>query len=156
MEIWKPLKNFPSYNCSSEGRIMNIRTQRILKTYTDEHGVEKVTLRKNNKQYTVKVARLVAETYLGEQPGLEVRHKDGTKNCTDNLYWSTRREFIKMQFDSGARYSPRQIGVKVIETGESYNSYRACARSIGISQNEISQYFAGKRSNIKGYHFEHT
>ena len=38
MEIWKPLKNFPSYNGSTEGRIMNIRTQRIMRTYTNSKG----------------------------------------------------------------------------------------------------------------------
>ena len=59
MEIWKPLKNFPSYDGSSEGRIRNIRTQRILKTYINEKGYETVCLRKNGKQYTVKVSKVI-------------------------------------------------------------------------------------------------
>ena len=53
MEIWKPLKNFPSYNGSTEGRIMNIKTQRILKTFLNNDGYSQVCLRKNGKQYTV-------------------------------------------------------------------------------------------------------
>ena len=64
METWKPLKNFPSYNGSSEGRIMNIRTQRIMRTYINSKGYSVVCLRKNNKQYTVRVAKVIAETFL--------------------------------------------------------------------------------------------
>ena len=77
MEIWKPLKNFPSYDGSSEGRIRNIRTQRILKTYINEKGYETVCLRKNGRQYTVKVSKVIAETFLGEHPGMDVRNKNG-------------------------------------------------------------------------------
>ena len=43
MEIWKPIRDFPGYNASSEGRIMNVRTQRILKPVIDEYGYSKVT-----------------------------------------------------------------------------------------------------------------
>lgn len=88
MEIWKPLKNFPSYDGSSEGRIRNIRTQRILKTYINEKGYETVCLRKNGRQYTVKVSKVIAETFLGEHPGMDVRNKNGerSKSSVDTRY----------------------------------------------------------------------
>lgn len=157
METWKPLANFPSYNGSTEGRIMNIRTQRILKTFIDNKGYEKVCLRKNNKQYTVNVARVIGETFLGEHPGMDIRHKnnDRSENCVDNLYWSTRQETVRDAFNGGTKIPSRQIPVKVIETGEVYNSIRACARDINCSQTEICKYLVGKRSHVKGYHFEY-
>lgn len=158
MEIWKPLKNFPSYNCSSEGRIMNIKTQRILKTFIDKDGYRLVCLRKNNQQYTVKVGKIIAETFLGEQPGMVVSYKngDGADCCIGNLVWRTKQESILAAFERGGRVAPRQISVRVIETGDCYESLRACAREIGCSQTDISQYLAGRRASVKGYHFERT
>ena len=100
MEIWKTLKNFPSYNVSSYGRIMNIKTQRILKTFINEKGYQTVCLRKNNKQYTVRVHKLIAETFLGMHPGMDVKHKDRNRsnNHVDNLEWCTRKETINNAF----------------------------------------------------------
>lgn len=63
MEIWKPLRNFPSYNGSTEGRIMNVKTQRIMKPFMNGKGYLQVCLRKNNQQYTVKVSKVIAETF---------------------------------------------------------------------------------------------
>lgn len=94
MEMWKPLRNFPSYNGSSEGRIMNVRTQHILKPSINEKGYYQVCLRKNNARYSVRVHRVLAETFLGENPGMDVRHKDNDRlnNHIDNLEWCTRQE----------------------------------------------------------------
>ena len=156
METWKPLRNFPSYNGSSEGRIMNIRTQRILKTFVNEKGYETVCLRKNNQQHTVKVHKVIAETFLGEHPGMDVRHKNGdrSKNNIDNLEWCSRQETIASAFERGTKIPSRQIPVKVLETGKRYSSIRECARDINCSQTEICKYLSGKRSHVKGYHFE--
>ena len=156
MEIWKPLRNFPSYNGSSEGRIMNIRTQRIMKTFKNDNGYIQVCLRKNNKQYTVKVARVIAETFLGEHPGMDVAYKNGDRSdvCADNLEWRTRQEVIRRAFERGTKIPSRQISVRVIETGEVYNSIRACARDIGCYQTDICKYLSGRIQQVKGYHFE--
>ena len=156
MEIWKPLRNFPSYNGSSEGRIMNIKTQRIMKTFTNEKGYVQVCLRKNNQQYTVKVHKVIAETFLGECQGMDVRHKDFNRsnNRVDNLEWCTRSETIKSAFERGSKLPSRRISVRVVETGNTYNSIRSCARDINCDQTEICKYFAGKCQHVKGYHFE--
>ena len=156
MEIWKPLRNFPSYNGSSEGRIMNIRTQRIMKTFKNDNGYIQVCLRKNNKQYTVKVARVIAETFLGEHSGMDVAYKNGDRSdvCVDNLEWCTRQEVIRRAFERGTKIPSRQTPVRVIETGEVYNSIRACARDIGCYQTDICKYLNGKLRQVNGYHFE--
>lgn len=158
MEIWKPLRYFPSYNGSTEGRIMNIRTQRILKTFINEKGYEKVCLRKNKQQYTVSVHKVIAETFLGEHPNMDVRHRDldRSNNRLDNLEWCTRSELISEAFERGSKVPSRQIPVRVVETGNVYDSIRACARDVGCSQSEVCKYLVGKRSHVKGYHFERT
>lgn len=105
MEIWKPIRNFPSYNASSEGRIINVRTQKIQKPTPDEDGCLKVSLYKNRKRYCVKVRRIVAETFLGAHPGMDVRQKDGNPQNlnVDNLEWCTRSQLIKAAYDNGSK-----------------------------------------------------
>lgn len=109
MEIWKPLRNFPSYNGSTEGRIINVRTQKIQKPTLNKNGCLKVSLYKNGKRYCVKVHRAIAETFLGEHPGMDVRHKDDNRsnNCVDNLEWCTRSELIKAAYLKGTK-KPRK------------------------------------------------
>lgn len=156
MEIWKPLKNFPSYNGSTEGRIMNVKTGRIIKTFITDKGYIQACLRKNNQQYTVKVARVIAETFLGEHPGMDVTYKNGDRSdiCVDNLEWRTRSEIIQSAFDRGSKIPPRQIPVRVIETGDVYTSIRACARDISCYQIDICKCLRGELNHVKGYHFE--
>jgi hypothetical protein len=156
MEIWKPLRNFPSYNGSSEGRIMNIRTQRILKTHINEKGYEQVCLRKNNRQYTVRVHKVIAETFLGYCPDLDVRHRDNDRsnNRVDNLYWSTRKETIGDSFERGDRLPNRRTPVRVIETGETYESVSECSRATGCARSDIFKCMVGTIPHVKGLHFE--
>lgn len=156
MEIWKPLKNFPSYNGSSKGRIMNIKTQRIMKPFLNENGYLQVCLRKNNRQYTVKVGKVIAETFLGEHPGMDVTYKNGDRSDIDicNLEWCTRQEVIRRAFERGTKIPSRQIPVRVIETGEVYDSIRACARDIDCYQTDICKFLRGELKQVKGYHFE--
>lgn len=109
MEVWKPLRNFPSYNGSSEGRIMNVRTQKIQKPTLNKNGCLKVSLYKNRKRYSIRVRRVIAETFLGEHPGMDVRHKDGDhlNVRADNLEWCTRSELIKSAYRNGTK-KPRR------------------------------------------------
>lgn len=150
MEIWKPLRNFPSYNGSSEGRIMNIRTQHILKPYVDHKGRATVCLRKNNCKYNVKVHKLIAETFLGEHPGMDVKHKDGNSlnNHVNNLEWCTKLETLENM------RSKRCIPVRVLETGEIYISIADCARNTGCCRSDIFKQLAGRLPHVKGLHFE--
>lgn len=105
MEIWKPLQNFPNYDGSTEGRIRNVRTQRIQKPSLNKNGCLKVSLYKNGKRHTVKVRRAIANTFLGEHPDMDVRHKDNDRSnvCVDNLEWCTRSELIKDAYSRGTK-----------------------------------------------------
>jgi hypothetical protein len=114
MEIWKPLRNFPSYNGSTEGRIINVRTQKIQKPILNKNGCLKVSLYKNRKRYNVKVHRAIAETFLGAHPGMDVRHKDANRanNRIDNLEWCTRSELIKSAYLKGTKKPRRSKELK--------------------------------------------
>lgn len=150
MEIWKPIRNFPSYNASSEGRIMNVRTQYILKPYIDHKGRATVCVRKNNRKYSVRVHKLIAETFLGEHPGMNVIHKDRNilNNCVDNLEWCTNLETLENM------RTTRRTPIRVSETGETYISIAECARSTGCCRSDIFKQLAGRLPHVKGLHFE--
>lgn len=157
MELWVQAKDFPNYEVSSEGRIRNVKTKRTLKTHINRNGYEELVLRKDNKPRNQKVHRLVADSfYDGDHNGLDVNHIDGNKanNHISNLEWCTRKENIAHAFKHGLATSSRSMKVKIVETGETYNSFRECAKDIGVDPSNIHQYFSGKIKTCKGYTFE--
>ena len=156
MEIWKPIRDFPCYNASSEGRIMNVRTQHILKPVIDEYGYSKVTLRKNGKQYCVRVHRLIADTFLGDSENLDVRAKnlDISNTRPDNLECCTRSETIMRAYERGSKAPSNRTRIRVIETGDIFESISECARELGCNKSSISKFLSGRLNDVKGYHFE--
>lgn len=156
MESWKPLRNFPGYAGSTEGRIKNIRTQHISTPTINSKGYALVGLSRNKKQHVVRAHRVLAETFLGEYPDLDVRHKDGNRsnNRIDNLEWVTRSETVRGSYESGAKKPWREIPIKVVETGNEYSSIKECAISTGCDPSEVRKCIIGERKSTKGLHFE--
>ena len=157
MEKWKLIKDCPNYEASDEGRIKNSKTGRILRTTQNSRGYEQVSLRVNKKYVTKRVHRLVADSfYEGDHSELDVNHIDGNKlnNRLSNLEFCTRSENIRHAFDTGLKRPSRMIKVRVIETGEVYESIRESARAIGADQSMICQCLVGKMRSCNGYHFE--
>lgn len=156
MENWRVLTNFPGYEGSDEGRIRNIKTQRILKTHTDNRGYVRICLRKDNHQHTVKAARVLAETFLGERPGLDVSYRDFDRSNLDieNLEWRSRGELVRESFSRGERRLARATPLVCVETQRIYKSIRTCADDLECDESEICKCLAGKRPHVKGYHFK--
>lgn len=159
MEYWRTIPSFPAYSASNYGRIRNDATGRILHTYFDStRRYLTVTLHKDCKQVTQRVHRLIAEAFLGgPHPGLDVNHIDGdkTNNCIENLEWCTRAENARHAVSTGLRKGPRRKEVRIIETGEIFESVRACARYFGVDVTSIS--WAMSRSGVyRGYHLEYV
>lgn len=156
METWKPLKNFPGYEGSTEGRIRNIRTQHISKPTVSENGYAVLGLRRDGKTHHVHLHKELGNTFLEERSGMDVRHKDENllNNRVDNLEWCTRSDTVKRAYDSGAKKPWRQVPVKVIETGEIYGSFKDCAAVIGCDPADVRKCAIGERKSAKGLHFE--
>ena len=100
-EIWKPIKDFEYYFISNFGRVKSTKfgKERILKTVVSgKCKYVKVTLRKDNKNYTKMVHRLVAEAFLDNPYNLtDVNHKDEckTNNIVSNLEWISHIDNIR-------------------------------------------------------------
>ena len=172
-EIWKDIDDFNGYQISDSGVVrswLNNRwgignEYRILAQSIDKvTGYAKVNLNKNGRGHTKAVHVLVAEAFHGgRHPGMDVNHIDGNKlnNSASNLEWCTRKENMKHAYENGL-WSPdheyKCRSVKIVETGETFNSLTDCAKAIGGQPHTISMCLNNKynRSAHKGVHFEYV
>ena len=105
MSKWKTLHNYPGYEGSPDGEIRNVRTQRVLRPVMNGAGVPILSLQTDNGQRTVNCRRVLAETFIGEHPGMDVRFRDpdNPSLAIDNLEWCTRSETIQRGYDRGTK-----------------------------------------------------
>ena len=156
MARWIDALDLPQYEVSDNGNIRNKKTGRILKQFPSTGGYMQLMLRQNKQNKTVRVNRLVAESFYCEyRPGLDVDHLDGNKknNRLDNLDFCTRKENIRRAFESGLRVPPRQIKFEIVETGEVFNSIHECQRVTRMDRAPISKCLSGELESYKGLHF---
>lgn len=162
MEIWKTIKKYPNYEVSTHGRVKKKSNGRILKATNDSRGYPAVTILDKYGQHTKNVHRLSAETFIpNPENKLTVNHKDGDKrnNHISNLEWNTMSENVKHAYDNGLKRRPDNCGspkrrVRIMETGEIFESIGSCARAINGDQAHISNCLSGRQHTHKGYHFE--
>ena len=167
-EIWKPISGYEGcYEASNKGHIRSVdrlvkckngmRTSPtiVLKPSLGQWGYEQVTLRKEGKKKTVRINRIIAQTFIPNPDNLpQVNHIDGNKlnNCVENLEWCTPSQNMKHCFNN--KMSDWNTKIRIVETGEIYNSIAECVRSIGGHRQLIDKCLKGERKTHKGYHFE--
>lgn len=98
-EEWRPIPGWEDlYDASSLGRVRRItKSPPYIMTLSDDHdGYLQVTLTRNNKWRTYRVAALVCAAFHGPRPSPEMQaaHWDGVRvhNTPDNLRWATPLE----------------------------------------------------------------
>lgn len=95
-ETWKPITDYVGlYEVSSEGRVRNVKTGKILKPKNNRRGYLFVGLHKNGAVKNRYIHRLVAQAFIPNPNKLpEVNHKDEIKanNNLDNLEWVSHRD----------------------------------------------------------------
>jgi len=123
--------SFPNLGVTRDGRVMNMTTGRILKTYDNGKGYRQVFVTINKHQYMRYVHRLVAECFV-DNPNNdpEVNHKDGNKanNMADNLEWCTSSENKKHAYRIGLKVTTekqRESARKNIEEWRRNNPIQA-------------------------------
>ena len=156
MELWLAIPDYPNYEVSSNRRVKNKTTNKILKQ-ADVKGYRRVVLCDEKGHHPKSVHRLVADTfYDGEHDGLEVNHIDGDKanNFIANLEWCTSSENRIHAFQTGLQRPSQNKHVKIVETGEQFNSMTDCAKHIQGDMKLISACIRGCQHTHRGYHFE--
>ena len=161
-EIWKNIEGFPGYQVSSLGHIRSFRDfngnivkqSRYLKPRINKDGYYELSLYTVDKQkITKRVHKLVANTFLGEHDGLVVNHINGDKtdNRIENLELVTAAKNSTLASEIGL-YKTKPI--RIIETGEIFRSIQDCAKAINQHPTDISHYFSGRTSTLRGLNFE--
>lgn len=162
-EKWKPIIGYEEfYKISNFGRIMNIKTCRILLLNTSSRcGYPMITLHKNGKTLCVLVHRLVAKAFLpnpNNHP--QVNHKDENKlnNCASNLEWCSPKynvNYGKCQ-EKKADAQSKPVIQKTLngETVKIYKSGLQAEKETGIWKGNINKCVKGKVKTAGGFTWE--
>jgi len=119
--MWERIREY-DYECSTDGEIRNIKTGRILKQQVDpKSGYKMISLRHNKIKKSLKVHRLIAETFLGYKGyPYQVDHINRVRddNRVSNLRWVTPIENLE---NRGSGISEKRI-IEIIEAYKNGNS----------------------------------
>lgn len=155
-EVWKPVKGYEGlYEVSNLGRVKSSKGK-ILKNVVNGHGYEHVNLYNNGTIKTVYVHRLVANAFIQNPNGYkDVNHKDEckTNNCVNNLEFCTVK--YNNNYGTGKLRAAEKNGkrVRCVETGETFISIGAAAKSVGGSKGNLWSVLNGKYKTAYGYHW---
>lgn len=140
-EFWINIDEFPAYLVSNFGRVKKVDTGKILcpggqtqRGYIQYHFFDE-----NGRRYARYIHRLVAKAFIGNIDGFEVDHldDDNTNNWVDNLEIVTSKVNSQRIYDRRRRVPPRMISVRIIETGEEFQSISDCARALNKSLSTV-------------------
>ena len=170
---WKPIEGYDGlYLISDTGKIFSAKSEKILKTYTNRLGYERIELNINGVAKKHLVHRLVAEAFIPNPDNLPIiNHKDENprNNSVDNLEWCT--------YQYNTNYGTcieRRVENTVYKHGEEnpnskkvyqfdmdgnllaeYVSVREAARITGLSDRSISKACVGSLKKYAEYVWSH-
>ena len=167
MEHWKAIAGYEGlYEVSDLGRVKSLwhGKEKILKPGKHTGGYLNVYLCKDGHGKTVKIHRLVAESFIPNPQGLDtVNHKDEVKtnNTVSNLEWMSRAD----NNNYGTRNKriteslSKQVQMFDEKTGEllaTFPSINEAWRVTGIYKSGISGCCNGKRKSAGGYVWKYS
>lgn len=157
MERWKSIKGYSNYEISDYGRVRNVNTGRLLKQGMHRQGYSLVWLSEYGERYAKTVHRLVAEAFIPNpdcKP--QVNHIDGDKsnNHYTNLEWVTGSENTIHAYRSLLFDGRPKVPVRIVETGETFNSIKEYAAAIRGNPANICSCIHGKLDSYRNLHFE--
>ena len=183
-EIWKPIDWLEGYEglyeISNLGRVkaldkkvkrgnhlMNVR-EKIIRTYKNKYGYHTVRLKKNGKNKTFLLHRLLAIAFIpNPENKVTVNHKNGNKEDyrLENLEWMTLSENIKHTydvlgrvpacdcrkgFDNPSSYAVVQLYIDGTYVN-SFGSLREAERETGVFRSGIASCIKGESAHAGCY-----
>ena len=162
-EEWKIIEEAPGYEVSTEGRVRNRKSGRILKPQAfGATGYKQVSLKifETNKFQKRYIHRLVAQAFIpNPENKREVNHIDGDKlnNVLSNLEWVTSSENqIKRHKQGNIQTSNRRVGRFDLDGNllEEYNSIIEAANKMGVKRGAIDSAVYKRHKTSCGFIWE--
>lgn len=179
-EQWKPIKDFEGYEVSNLGRVKSLNynhtgKEKLLSPGKSSDGYFFVGLYKNGIKKSVRINRLVWQTFVGEIPeGLQVNHIDEDKenNRVENLNLMTSKENNNWATANarraaalrGKKQSPEAVTKRVAALSKAVEAIDKVTGKIiftfpsineaqrqGFNQSAVSQCCNGKVKSYKGF-----
>lgn len=157
-EKWKDIEDFEGlYAVSDRGRVMNLKTDRILKPGVNGAGYEVVCLCKDGKKKQYYNHRLTADAFIPNPDNLpEVNHIDEckTNNNVYNLEWVTASQNNRhSMYKRSCRINQYNLDGEIIRQ---WNSSCEIERELGFWHCVIIQCCKGKGKTAYGYRWEYA
>lgn len=163
---WVDCVDFPNYEVSDQGKIRSKKKNKVLNSRVNAAGYEDVKIWDSDKRRHkhLRIHQEVAKAFVDnpcKKP--EVNHIDGNKlnNKSTNLEWCTRSENAKHAIETGLftpyklpLYKKEGVRVRIIETGEEFDSLTDCAKHVNGFKSGISACVLGKKKTHMGYRYE--
>lgn len=145
MERWKSIADigYPTYEVSTEGRIRNIRTNRVLRFSQLPNGVLKVGLipEKGMQPRTITVAPTVAHAFLpaaGDHFNTVININGDRADCrVENLAWRPRWFAIKFNRQLSRDRPLVETRLIDIDTGRVYANSLDLATAHGLLESDV-------------------
>lgn len=159
-EEWRPIQGFEDrYAVSNKGRVMNLKTGRILKNVIDPHGYAFVWLCKGDgtKPKQITVHKLVATAFIPNPYNLpQVNHIDEckTNNNVSNLEWVTASKNIRhSNHQRSCRINQLSLDGEFIRQ---WDSSMQIERELGFNHQPIINCCKGKFKQAYGFKWQYT
>ena len=146
METWKIVPWCIYYEVSSEGRVRNLRTAKIIGDWADGR-YRRVRLFGDGFSKRILLHRLIAQIFIPNPHNYPcINHKNGIKtdNSVTNLEWCSYSHNASHAWASGLRSGICSFKLDILQA----MTIKKCLADGGVKQKDIAKYFKVDPSSI--------